>query len=330
MLHPDPASPVTRSPSLPLWLRVLSHLPWSMLYALGAVAALIAERVLRYRRSIVRANIAGSFPEIAQPKRRAIEHAYYRNKGDLLAEVVKAATLRPEELLERVSVRNLDVAQRLLASGSSVLIACAHQCNWEWMLLTLALKLRYPLTAAYKPLREGSTERWMRALRTRFGGELVPAKELLMHVLRRRAPHAVAMVADQEPVSSDHKWWTPFLNRPTAFYMGPEKIAQRARLALIFAGMRRIGRGRYEVELTLIADASQPRAPGLLTERYARLVESQVKAQPGEWLWSHRRWKLRRPLYATASDAMDPGASSAPRRPRTRFGARSRRSPPPA
>ena len=307
MLHPHPASPVARSSRLPLWLRALSRLPWSMLYSLGALTALTAERVLRHRRAVVRANIAGSFPEIAQLKRRAIEHAYYRNAGDLLVEKIKATTLRPEELAERVAVRNLDVVQQLLAGGKSVLVACAHQCNWEWMLLTLALKLGYPMAAAYEPLRRRRAERWLRALRTRFGAELVPAKELLMHVLRRRAPHALAMIADQQPATSDHKWWTRFLNRPTAFCMGPEKIAQRAKLAFIFAGMHRIARGRYEVELILVGDGSQPSAPGLLTERFARLVESQVRAHPSDWMWAHRRWELRRPLYAAAADAMDPG-----------------------
>ena len=117
MLHPHPASPVARSSRLPLWLRALSRLPWSMLYSLGALTALTAERVLRHRRAVVRANIAGSFPEIAQLKRRAIEHAYYRNAGDLLVEKIKATTLRPEELAERVAVRNLDVVQQLLAGG---------------------------------------------------------------------------------------------------------------------------------------------------------------------------------------------------------------------
>jgi KDO2-lipid IV(A) lauroyltransferase len=305
MLHPDPAFPVERSPRLPIWLRALSHLPWRVLYLLCAAVVLVAKRVRRYRREVVRANIAGSFPELTRSKRRAIERHYYRNLGERLAEVIKGATLAPDELARRVSVRNLEVAQQLLASGRSVLITCAHQCNWEWLLLALSLKLGYPLAAAYKPLHGARGERLMRSIRTRFGGELVPAKELLMYVLARRAPRVLAMVADQEPVTSDYKWWTGFLNRPTAFYMGPEKIAQRAKFALAFAAMRRSARGHYEVELTLLSDGSRPTAPGLLTEHYARLVEAQVRDSPSDWMWSHRRWELRRPLYAAAADALD-------------------------
>ena len=47
-----PVSPVAQSPAgaLPLWLRALSRLPWGLLYGLTAGVALLADRVLRYRR----------------------------------------------------------------------------------------------------------------------------------------------------------------------------------------------------------------------------------------------------------------------------------------
>jgi KDO2-lipid IV(A) lauroyltransferase len=292
---------------LPLWLRALSRLPWGALYAIGAFLALIAYRVLRYRLSVVRANIAASFPELAPVERRTLERRYYRGLGELLAEVVKAATIGRAELLRRVSLPNLELLRGELEAGRSVLVVGAHQGNWEWMLLALSAQLGYPLDAAYKPLRGARGERLMHGIRTRFGGILVPAKELLAHTLRRRGARALAMVADQEPVSSDHKWWTQFLGRPTAFYMGPEKIAQAARLAVMFAGVTRIARGRYRVEFQRLAAARAPSMPGAITERYARLVEAQVLASPAEWTWSHRRWKLRRPVYAAGTNALDQG-----------------------
>ena len=49
-----------------------------------------------------------------------------------------------------------------------------------------------------------------------------------------------------------------------------------------------------------IAPLSKPgeaTGPGALTERYARLVEAQIHAAPADWPWSHKRWKLKKPLY---------------------------------
>jgi KDO2-lipid IV(A) lauroyltransferase len=174
-----------------------------------------------------------------------------------------------------------------------VLILAAHQSNWEWLIHALSLDLGYPVDAAYKPLK-GAGERIMRALRTRFGGRMVPAKELLADIVAKRGEvHAVAMLADQEPFTAELRWWTQFLDRPTAFYMGPEKIARATRFAVMFAGMRRLARGHYEVRFAPIAKFREPFQQGAITERYARLVEAEIRANPTDWIWSHRRWRLR-------------------------------------
>jgi KDO2-lipid IV(A) lauroyltransferase len=296
------------SNSPPRWLAPLSRLPWTVLYSLAAALAFVARCLLRYRLRVVRANIAGSFPDLPPPARRRMERDYYRGLAQLVAEVIKSATLSRAELEERVTLGNLEIVSKELEAGRSVLIVAAHQCNWEWLLLALSLKLGHPLEAAYKPLHGSLGERLMRAIRTRFGARLVPAKDIVSSILARREARAIAMVADQEPVTSEHKWWTRFLNRPTAFYMGPEKIAQLTRFAVFFAGMRRCGRGRYRVDFETLAEARQAFAPGTVTESYARHVEAQILANPADWTWSHRRWKLRRPMYSTAASTLDHGS----------------------
>jgi KDO2-lipid IV(A) lauroyltransferase len=138
----------------------------------------------------------------------------------------------------------------------------------------------------------------MRAIRTRFGARLVPAQELLGDLIRRRdVVRLIALVADQEPVTSEQKRWLRFLNRDSAFFVGPEEIARKFRYASLFVGMRRTGRGRYEIEFRPIAAAGESVAPGELTARYARFVEAQIRSAPADWPWSHKRWKLRKPLY---------------------------------
>jgi Kdo2-lipid IVA lauroyltransferase/acyltransferase len=174
----------------------------------------------------------------------------------------------------------------------------AHQCNWEWMLLALSLELGYPLDAAYKPLVDNWAEREMKKVRTRFGSRLVPAKELLADILQRRGVvRTIAMVADQEPTTSEHKHWTRFLNRDTAFFMGPEEIARVTHFPVFFLAMRRTGRGYYEMEFQPLAGAAEVLPPGVLTERYVRRVEEQIRAAPPDWPWSHKRWKLRKSVY---------------------------------
>jgi KDO2-lipid IV(A) lauroyltransferase len=166
------------------------------------------------------------------------------------------------------------------------------------MLLALSLELGFPLDAAYKPLTDPWAEREMKKVRGRFGSRLVPAKELLPDMIKRRhVVRAIAMVADQEPTTSEYKHWTRFLNRETAFYMGPEEIARATHLPVFFIAFRRLSRGVYEMTFEPLATTPEALSPGELTERYARRVERQIRASPADWPWSHRRWKLKKPVY---------------------------------
>ena len=291
-----PAHPV---PALPLWLRALSWVPLPLLYALCGLLAWLAFRVVRMRLPVVLANIRGCFPEADEADVRRIARDHYRQLGQMIAEVICSARLSPAGFLAHVAVRNLDLPRGLLAQGRPVLLVAAHQANWEWVLQAMALQLGYPLDVGYKPIKSPSVDRAMNAIRTRFGAHLVPAKELLADLLQRRQiVRGIAMLADQEPTTSDHQHWVNFLGRDTAFYMGPEQMARATRYAAVFVALRRIARGSYEVEFMPLADSGEQLATGEFTARYARLVEREIRAAPGDWTWGHRRWKLKRGVYA--------------------------------
>jgi KDO2-lipid IV(A) lauroyltransferase len=162
----------------------------------------------------------------------------------------------------------------------------------------MTLHLGYPVDAAYKPLHDQWAERLMLKVRSRFGARLVPAKDLLADILKRRAiVRAMAMNADQAPVSTDKRYWTHFLGQDTAFYVGAEQIARATRLPVIYVVMRRVRRGGYEVELRTLWDGRGATEPNTIMERYARACEDDVLKSPADWLWSYRRWRLKKPLY---------------------------------
>ena len=294
-----PADPTT--PPWPVrpawWVRAAAALPWFVLYGLAELCAWLALQS-GYQRAILRENLGIAFPELEPRARRDLMRRFYRGFAQVFVEVVKSSSLAPEAIRRRVSLVGLEPVRAQLASGRPVILVAAHQCNWEWMLLALSLELGYPLDAAYKPLVDSWAEREMLKLRTRFGSRLVPAQELLSDILRRgRTPRAIAMVADQEPRTSEHKHWTRFLNRDTAFYMGAEEIARVTRFPVFFVAMRRLARGRYAIEVEPLAGSDESRASGELTERYARRVERQIRESPADWPWSHKRWKLKKSLY---------------------------------
>jgi Kdo2-lipid IVA lauroyltransferase/acyltransferase len=282
------------------WARLLAGVPLAALYGLASFAGWLTFRFFPYRERVIRENLSKAFPGFDELQLREVMRRYYLGFAQMLMEIIKSVRMPAAELHQRVRILNLEAPRALLAQGQSVLLVAAHQGNWEWMLLSLSIELGYPVDAAYKPLVNPWAEREMKKLRTRFGSRLVPAKELLADIIKRRdVVRAVAMVADQEPTTSERKYWTRFLGRDTAFYMGPEEIARVTHFPVFFIAMRRTARGYYEMEFQPLAADGQVGRPGELTERYARLVEQQIYAAPPDWPWSHKRWKLKRSLYQT-------------------------------
>jgi KDO2-lipid IV(A) lauroyltransferase len=279
-------------------IKLLSRLPWWVLYGLSWFIYFLAYHVVRHRQHVIREQLAKVYPDLTDAQRDLIHRQFLKSFCDVLVEVLKSVSMSAEEMCARVRVLNLEVARRFLDAGQSVMFVTSHLCNWEWLLHGVALQLGSPLDAGYKPLHDQWAERLMLKVRTRFGARLVPAKELLTDIIKRRAiVRGIAMNADQAPVSSDKRHWTVFLGQDSAFYVGAEQISRATRLPVIYACMRRVRRSHYEVELKLLWDGKETLAPGEITEKYARACEADVLRSPADWLWSYRRWRLKKPLY---------------------------------
>ena len=259
--------------------------------------AFLAWRVFPYRRHVVVANLKASFPEWDDATRERVIRDYYRGFADMFVEVCHSLRLTPAQLDQRVKLLNPELV-REVSHGKPVLIMAAHQCNWEWLLLAFSTQLGMPVDAVYKPLVNPWAEREMFALRSRLRRAARPGAAVVGDILQQRnVPRAIAIVADQEPVSSERKHWLKFLNRDSAFFLGAEEIARTVRYAALFVRIRRVARGHYEVEFVPLVAAGEQLPPGEFTARYARMVEEQIRAAPADWPWSHKRWKLKKPLY---------------------------------
>jgi KDO2-lipid IV(A) lauroyltransferase len=279
-------------------IKFLSRLPMWALYAFSAFLYFLAYYVVRHRHQVIRDQLAQVFPEKSEAERTEIHKRFLKNFCDVMVEVLKSASMSAAQMGAHVDILNLSVARLHLDAGQSVMFVTSHLCNWEWLLQGVTLHLGHPVDAAYKPLHDQWAERLMLGIRSRFGARLVPAKELLADFLRRRGiVRAVAMNADQAPVSTDKRYWTQFLGQDTAFYLGAEQIARATRLPIMYLVMRRVRRGHYEVELRQLWDGREAAPPNAITERYARACEIDVLASPADWLWSYRRWRLKKPLY---------------------------------
>ncbi|MES2388369.1 MAG: lysophospholipid acyltransferase family protein [Bacteroidota bacterium] len=272
------------------FLRLLSRLPLPVLYLLSDFLFLLTYYIIGYRRKVILDNLDLSFPEKTAAERQKIMRGFYHSLCDVIVESLKGPTISKDEILRRTKVLNPEVLTDIYDAGQSVIILTTHQGNWEWLLLGCSAWLPFDICALYQPLSNKFFDKLMFDIRSRFGAQMIPGKQILREVARRRKIVSLyALVADQSP-PKEGAYKTMFLNQPTLFLTGGEKIAKAANFDVVFVSTRRIRRGYYEIEFTKIG--SPPYGPdSAITEEYARLTEKMIRRDPSGWLWSHKRWK---------------------------------------
>ena len=279
-------------------LGLISRLPWFALYAFSGFVYFLAFYVARHRDHVIKEQLQKVFPGKSAAERTAIHKQFLKNFCDVLIEVLKSVSMSEADMIARMRMVDVSAARRRLDEGQSVMLVTSHMGNWEWLVHGMVLQLGHPVDAAYKPLHDQWAERLMLKVRARFGVRLIPAKELLGDFIKRRGiVRALGVNADQAPVSTDQRYWTTFLGQDTAFYVGTEQIARAMRLPVFYVSVRRVSRSHYEADMQQLWDGREVLDPHQITERYARACEADVLKSPADWLWSYRRWKLKKPLY---------------------------------
>ncbi len=268
-----------------------------VLYAVMGLAAWLVYRLFGLRRAVIRGNLERSFPDWSAQRIRQVEREFARRQGELLAELLYTQRLSADAVRARVVIANPALITSA-APGRAAMLAAAHQNNFEWALQRVSLEIGAGMYGLYKPIRNPRVDAWFRSMRQRFGSQLIPAKSVLRVLARNRDCAVLGIVADQAPTTSRQKYWTTFFGQDTAFYMGPELLIRPLRAQVLYTRVRRVARGRYEVSFEPLHERGESLPQGEITERYARALEAEIRADPAGWWWSHKRWKLQRKRIA--------------------------------
>ena len=275
---------------------LISTLPTVVLYFFSDIVFLLMYHVIKYRRKVVAENISKSFPNKSKEERKKIEKDFYHYFCDLMIETIESLTMSKSEVKKRFSVKNPELIQKYFREKRSILLYAAHQGIWErvcWM----PLFLPYQVTSFYQPLSNGYFEELMKIIREKFGLICVPSNRGYRSILEFEKKNILTMncmVGDQSPRKNSTKHWLTFLNQDTAFLIGADRIAKKSNQVVVFPAFKKIKRGSYEVEYKLITEEPKAVEGFGIVEKYAEILEETIKESPSLWLWSHRKWKLKK------------------------------------
>lgn len=272
----------------------LSLLPLWVLYRFSDIVFFLLYHVAGYRKAIVWENLKHAFPEKTEQELHRIRKQNYKNFCDQWIETLKLLSISQKELNKRISA-NWDVFDELFKEGKNTYALLGHTFNWEWANVACAWNVRQQFAGVYLPLTNKPFDRLMLRLRSRSGALLVSMKALKRGLLQLKdKQYILAQVADQNPSVTEVAEWLPFMNREAPFFKGTEQMARRAKAAVVLAGIKKTKSGYYQIHLQRICDDASQTEPGTILKTYVRFMEEQLKTQPENWMWTHRRWKYTR------------------------------------
>jgi len=236
-----------------------------------------------------------SFPAKDKKEIEKIAKQFYKNLAQIAVEVLKAKTMKAEEIKKRVKPINIEAVQQWQAKGTSFIAMVPHLCNWEWIGLACSLYLKEETEVIYQRLAYKNFDEFMYQLRSRFGAVPVEKKMVFRELVKRRSiVKAVGSVSDQTPSKGDNRYWTTFLNQDTVFFHGTEKIAKKLNYAICIIHMKRVKKGYYQMEFLPIGTPPLKEEENHYTQIFANWLEKTIKENPSDWLWSHKRWKIKK------------------------------------
>lgn len=271
--------------------------PFPLLYLFSYVVRFFLYGIFGYRKAVVVENLKGSFPSYGPKEINRLTNLFYKNLVDIILEGFRAFTMSRRQILKRHRITNPELLEEFYNKGQSVIIVAGHYCNWEWGSLSASLQTEFNVVAFYKPLNNRYVDRFVRWSRSRFGTTLAPISDTSLTFEQCRAIRTIYLMAGDQGMPKefmDRAYWVQFLNRETAFLHGMEKHARLNNLPVLYADIQRVKRGYYVIEFSILTQQPLELEEGVLTEMYARKLESIILKKPENWLWSHRRWKHNR------------------------------------
>lgn len=235
-------------------------------------------------------NLEIAFPELTPEARRRLAIDQWENLGRVFAEFPIIDRILGDP--SRIRVLNGERLAEIAREGEPVVFVSGHLSNWELMPAAI-MQAKVDCLITYRAANNPYVDQRIREGRARYGVKLFAPKgesaRDLIEALDRG--QSVALMNDQK---FNEGIAVPFFGEPAMTAPGPTRMALGHKAALQPMSVRRLDGARFEI---VVHDPIRPERTGQRARdvetgvrRITAWLESEVRANPSEWFWVHKRW----------------------------------------
>ncbi|STX27784.1 lipid A biosynthesis lauroyl acyltransferase [Legionella beliardensis] len=240
--------------------------------------------------------------KLTEPQKKHLARAFYSHLATSIKETVLLRFMSEKTLKEQVEVRGHERLLNTIAKGRGVLILTGHFGNWEFAPIGGVLNFKefqgqfhfIRRTLGSKTLEKILFRRYYQA-----GLNVIPKKNSLQQVCDAlEQNHAVIFVLDQHASLKNRDGIAvEFFGKKAGTYRSLASLARHTGVPVVPAAGYRLPNGRHRLEFyEPIFWQDYPSTQEALyynTLAYNQALERIILAHPEQWMWLHKRWKLK-------------------------------------
>jgi Kdo2-lipid IVA lauroyltransferase/acyltransferase len=268
-----------------------------------SLAGRLIYNVLPYRRKIIQENINQVFgATLNESQKKHLTKAFYSHLATSIKEAFQLRFMSEKSLRARVEVRGHQRMLDIVAQNKGVLVLTGHFGNWEFAPLGGVLNFK-EFQGQFHFIRRTLGIKFIeRILFNRYyqvGLNVIPKKNSLTQVCDAlEQNHAVIFVLDQHASLVNRDGIAvEFFGKKAGTYRSLASFSRHTGVPVVPAAGYRLPDGKHVLEfhepLAWQDYESTQESIYRNTLRYNQALERIILAHPEQWMWLHKRWKLK-------------------------------------
>ncbi|MFY0664784.1 MAG: LpxL/LpxP family Kdo(2)-lipid IV(A) lauroyl/palmitoleoyl acyltransferase [Natronospirillum sp.] len=269
-----------------MWL--IAHLPYAVQMRIGTMIGGLLYHIARERRRVAHVNLSLAFPDHSTEQRTALVKAVFRETGKALPETCIAWFRHPGKLSIEWHVENIAQLVEAAESPQGVLLLGAHFSCVDICGALIGTLLDYD--TLHRPHGNPLMNYFQCRGRLRFVGALIEKKDMLSMIRRLKKGRVIFYAPDQD-LGRKYSIFVPFFGVSTATVTATAKLATVAGARVFLALTLRTPTG-YRMR-AIDGEALSTGNIEADTAAYNAWLEEEIRQQPSQYLWLHKRFKTR-------------------------------------
>jgi Kdo2-lipid IVA lauroyltransferase/acyltransferase len=277
-------------------------------FRLGQTLGALMSIFDRHRYRVALNNLEVAFGnQLSVEDRRKIARESFQHFARTMLDLLWSPSLTLENFSRYIELQNFEETARGTGPERSVIVACYHYSNFEWLSLAGGF-LDLKATIIAQEFKNSLLDSIFKKLRQQSGHELIPRERGLVRlykVLRRRG--RTALLVDLTVPPSQGAVAIDCFGLKTSVTSAHAWLHEQTGVPIIPAHCEPLPDGRYRLVFHPMIDVAVGMTHQQIAQACWNSFEPYVHKNPAPWLWMYKHWRYRPvnadrpyPFYANA------------------------------